>query len=341
MKIGLGLIVKNEEVDIATCLESFLPHVDAVCLVDTGSTDRTLDIAREIIGSSGKPNRVITFLDANDSEGRLSDFSAARNVYVRELESWSYPIDFIFSVDADDTLVAPADLRGYLAANEDINLHGVKYLLSETQHIASYKLWRTGLGIKWTGRVHECLTIPWERIKCQYDQIIVKHNPTSHEGQEHSGQRNLRILREEIYPSFRSMFYWANENVDAGNYEEAVKWYLEYIRRYKAGEKPWMIELAHCYWRGARWLHHLKRVDEAEALCLELLTFDATWSEAWCELAYINRLRGDFEGMRVFAKKALENKFTLRLFSEPDKYTTTPANMLLIAAMHDKIAKKV
>lgn len=339
MKIGLGLIVKNEEVDIAACLESFLPHVDAVCLVDTGSTDRTLDIAREIFDRLEKPNKIISFLDANDAQGRLCDFSAARNVYVRDLES--YGVDFIFSADADDTLVAPADLHAHIEAHDDINLYSIKYLLSETQHIASHKLWRTGLGIRWTGRVHECLTIPWERIKCQYDQIIVKHNPTSHEGQEHSGQRNLRILRDEIYPSFRSMFYWANENVDAGNYEEAIKWYLEYIRRAKAGEKPWMIELAHCYWRAARWLHHLQRTEEAEALCLELLTYDATWSEAWCELAYINRLRGDFEGMRCFAKKALENKFVSRLFSEPDKYTTTPANMLLIAAMHDKIAKKV
>lgn len=340
MKIGLGLIVKNEEIDIVTCLESFLPHVDAVCLVDTGSTDRTLDIAREIIGRSGKPNRVITFIDANDSEGRLCDFSAARNVYVRELESWSYPLDFIFSVDADDSYVSPDELKGYLAENDDIDIHGLNYYLNDSYFINSYKIWRTRLGIRYVGKVHEVINIPWERVKVKSGHITIKHNPTSHEGQEHSGKRNMRILRDEVYPSFRSMFYWANENVDAGNYEEAVKWYLEYIRRAKAGEKPWFIELAHCYFRGARWLHHLKRTEEAERLCLELLSIDSSWSEAWCELAYINRLRGDFDKMKFFAKKALENKFVSRLFSEPDKYTTTPANMLMIAAMHEKIGKK-
>ena len=338
MKIGLGLIVKNEQIDIVTCLNSFAPLVDYVYIVDTGSTDNTVEIAQGILDSFKKPNRIITFLDANDSDGLLCDFSAARNVYIRELESLD--MDYILSIDADDTFIGPADLRAYLSDHSDIDVHGLKYFLNDEVSINTYRLWKTGFGIRYEGRVHECITIPWDRAKVSEGAITIKHNPTSHEGQEHSGKRNMRILRKEIYPSFRAMFYWANENVDAGNYEEAVKWYLEYIRRAKAGERPWPVELAHCYFRGARWLHHLKRTEEAERLCLELLSWDPSWSEAWCELAYINRLRGDFEKMKFFAKKALDNKYVPRLFSEPDKYTTTPANMLMIAAMHEKIGKK-
>jgi hypothetical protein len=64
---------------------------------------------------------------------------------------------------------------------------------------------------------------------------------------------------------------------------------------------------------------------------------DPSWSESWCELAYIARLRGDFGAMREYALKALKNTYTSRLFSEQDKYTTTPSNMLVIAEAHSKL----
>ena len=46
IKLGLGLIVKNEETDLPKCLESFASVVDFVAIVDTGSTDRTLENAK-------------------------------------------------------------------------------------------------------------------------------------------------------------------------------------------------------------------------------------------------------------------------------------------------------
>lgn len=44
--ISLCMIVKNEEKHLARCLESARPHVDEIVIVDTGSTDTTLEIAR-------------------------------------------------------------------------------------------------------------------------------------------------------------------------------------------------------------------------------------------------------------------------------------------------------
>jgi tetratricopeptide (TPR) repeat protein len=130
----------------------------------------------------------------------------------------------------------------------------------------------------------------------------------------------MRILKSEIYPPLRSLFYWANENVDSRNYEEAIKWYKEYIRRAKAGEPHWDIELAHCYFRAARWLQHLGRTDEAISLSKDLLEKDPSWSESWCELAYIARIGGDDELSNRYLKRAKENRFIPRLFSERDKY---------------------
>ncbi|WP_297430737.1 glycosyltransferase, partial [Clostridium sp.] len=45
--LSLCMIVKNEEHNIRCCLESALNVVDQIVLVDTGSTDSTLSIAKE------------------------------------------------------------------------------------------------------------------------------------------------------------------------------------------------------------------------------------------------------------------------------------------------------
>jgi len=44
--VSLCMIVKNEERFLAECLESVKDCVDEICIVDTGSTDRTVEIAR-------------------------------------------------------------------------------------------------------------------------------------------------------------------------------------------------------------------------------------------------------------------------------------------------------
>lgn len=42
------ILTKNEEVNIARCINSIKGIVDRICVVDSGSTDRTMEIAREL-----------------------------------------------------------------------------------------------------------------------------------------------------------------------------------------------------------------------------------------------------------------------------------------------------
>ena len=330
--IGLGLIVRNEEKDLPACLSSFLPEVNVCVVVDTGSTDGTLDIAHKILTDSGKRFELTYFLDANDAQGRFSDFSLARNQYIKILEK--YNIDYIMSCDADDTLLT-TDVAGALAA-DPADFYGIKYRMNDNMWFNSYKIWRRCLSVRYDGRVHEVLHIDWTKVVKDIQTVEFLHHWSVVEGQENSTQRNLRILRGEVYPPLRSLFYFANENVDAGNYAEAVKWYQEYIRRVNAGESTWPVELAHCYFRAARWLQHLGHTEDAVRLSQELLAKDPSWSESWCELAYIARLRGDIKAMKEYCLKALGNPYTPRLFSEHDKYTTTPATMLQVAKIMEK-----
>ncbi|MDE5950492.1 MAG: glycosyltransferase family 2 protein [Acetatifactor sp.] len=86
ISISLCMIVKDEEAVLARCLGSVADLVDEIIIVDTGSTDRTKEIAAEYT------DRIYDFQWIND-------FSAARN-YAFSLAS----CDYIYSADADEVL---------------------------------------------------------------------------------------------------------------------------------------------------------------------------------------------------------------------------------------------
>ncbi|MEI6154124.1 MAG: glycosyltransferase, partial [Deltaproteobacteria bacterium] len=86
--LSLCMIVKNEEQHLIRCLLSATPVVDEMIVVDTGSTDRTKDIARAF-GA-----KVFDFPWTND-------FSEARNVSLSKATG-----DWILVLDADEVISA-------------------------------------------------------------------------------------------------------------------------------------------------------------------------------------------------------------------------------------------
>jgi tetratricopeptide (TPR) repeat protein len=84
--VSLCMIVKNEEQHLARCLYSVKPIVDEMIVVDTGSTDRTREIA-SIFGA-----RVIDYQWDDD-------FAAARNTSLSDASG-----DWILVMDADEVI---------------------------------------------------------------------------------------------------------------------------------------------------------------------------------------------------------------------------------------------
>jgi len=84
--ISLAMIVKNEEATLAHCLESVKSLVDEMIIVDTGSSDRTIDIAREF----GAQIYHFKWCD---------DFAAARNESLKFCKG-----DWVLILDADEAI---------------------------------------------------------------------------------------------------------------------------------------------------------------------------------------------------------------------------------------------
>lgn len=84
--LAVCMIVKNEEKYLASCLQSIRDVASQIVIVDTGSTDRTLKIARQF--------------GAQISHFKwIGDFSAARNESLKQAKS-----DWILHIDADEVL---------------------------------------------------------------------------------------------------------------------------------------------------------------------------------------------------------------------------------------------
>ncbi|MFR9069355.1 MAG: glycosyltransferase family 2 protein, partial [Paraclostridium sp.] len=84
--LSICMIVKNEEKNIGRCLDSIKEISDEIIIVDTGSTDRTIEICKSYFA------KIIQYKWNND-------FSEARNISIDYATK-----DYILFLDADEEI---------------------------------------------------------------------------------------------------------------------------------------------------------------------------------------------------------------------------------------------
>jgi glycosyltransferase involved in cell wall biosynthesis len=261
------MIVKNEEDVLDRCLDSVKEVADEIIIVDTGSTDRTKEIAARFTG------KVLDF-------PWIDDFAAARNYAFSHATQ-----EFILWLDADD-FFAEKDrlLLLELKKTLDPTVDSVTmpyYLVVDQAGNATYSIRRNRLvrracGFRWIGAVHEYLEVGGRIID---SEIAVRHKK-----ERIHTDRNLKIYRRlleagrEFTP--RDLYYYANELKDNGIYEEAVLYYEKFLD----GKRGWIEDNIAACLRMSECFGFLNRCDQQLQSLFRTMSFDLPRAEACCQI---------------------------------------------------------
>lgn len=187
IEISLCMIVKNEEKVLERCLKSIADLMDEIVIVDTGSTDRTKEIA-------GK------YTDKIYDFEWIDDFSAARNFSFSKATK-----DYIYAADADEVL-NEENRQKFLEMKQvllpEIDIVQMKYCNQLSQGTAynfdeEYrpKLYKRLREFTWIEPVHEMVRLD----PVVYDSdISIQHLPET----LHSG-RDFRVFQKHIKNGMR------------------------------------------------------------------------------------------------------------------------------------------
>ena len=174
MNLSLCMIVRNEERNLQSCLDSVRALADEIVIVDTGSTDSTPHIAAH------NGAKVIPF------DFERVDFAAARNQALTQATG-----KWILVLDADETL----DRTSFVVPSEDAGYYVERQNAATIDH--AIRLFPNRPEYRYRGRVHETIdaSILAAGGRLRRSNIRIHHAGSPDPRKNHW---YIEILKEEI-----------------------------------------------------------------------------------------------------------------------------------------------
>ncbi len=229
--VSLCMIVKNEERVLADCLTSAKPFFRQIVVVDTGSTDRTIEIAE-------RHGAEVVRIEWPDS------FAQARNESLARAKG-----RWIFWMDADDTLPWASGetiLRAAVSAAPEIAgfVVPVRFVTDDPLYgtrVDHVKLFRNRKNVRFEGRIHEQILPSLRasggeiaRLDCE---VLHSGYDTSDEGQKRKRERDYRLLELDLADAPEHPFKRFNLGMTL-HYDQRHEEALEQLARSIANAHP-------------------------------------------------------------------------------------------------------
>ncbi len=326
-RVSLTMIVRDEEENLPRALESVRGLFDEIVVVDTGSRDGTVEIAREF----GARVFHFTWID---------DFAAARNAALEHAEG-----DYAFWLDADDLLepVERAKLEALLERlprggrqtgegtadrGRAVAPFGTAYVVrcacdpgptgsggdTVVDHVRLFPLFE---GLRWTYKVHEQILPSLRRsgVPVKWTKIKVRHTGYVDRAlRDRKFDRDKRILLGELGERPNDPFILFNLGMIAN---ERKEWRdaLTYLNRSLAGSAPSDSITRKLYALIARVQEMLGDTEAALRTCAEGLSIEPDDAELWFRKGVAHRHRGE----PAEAERAWRRILSLR---RPEKFAS-------------------
>lgn len=258
--IVLNMIVKNEEETIKECLESTKPFFDKYCIVDTGSTDKTKDIIKDVL--KDKDGVIIDRPWVNFGHNRTEAFNLAREYG-----------DWVLCIDADQRLV------GEIPTALDKSIDGYSLMIKNGNVIYRYiKLFNSEKDWIYSGPTHEYPTFIDEQPKTgDIDSLLVNDLSWQYVRPD-KFTMDIELLSnalEKEPENSRYLFYLGNSYRDAEMDIEAIN---AYNKRLTIG--GWLPETADAYLQVARLLWKQNNGNAARMYCINAIGCNPNFKEA-------------------------------------------------------------
>lgn len=282
-EISLTMIVKDEERTLERCLEGVRKVVDEIIIVDTGSTDRTKEIAARYT------SHIFDF-------EWINDFSAARNFSRAKATK-----EFFFWLDADD-VIRPEELDKFssIKASLDSGHYDVvemiyNYYFDKEGNVLTrlnlYRIFRSSLPFKWEGRVHEVINIFVAPERILHTDTAIDHK----RDKPFDSGRNLAIydkmLKDDAAFSSRDLYQYGRELCINARHDEAISYFLKLLERPDAwieNKIDSLILMSDCYLAKGE-------IGRQKAALFKTLEFDVPRAEFCCRIGKIFFDANDFE----------------------------------------------
>jgi tetratricopeptide (TPR) repeat protein len=291
-KLSVCLIVKDEEANLPACLDSLDGLGAEVVVCDTGSTDRTREIAHQ------RGAKVVEF-------PWIDHFAQARNASLEHATG-----EWVFWLDADDRLDAEnrEKLRALVANLPEANVaysmkcrclaNAANGTETTVDHV---RLFRNDRRIRWRYRVHEQI-LPAVREsggEVLWSDVVIHHTGYSDPDlRQRKLQRDLRLLRLEQAEQPHDPFTLFNLGAvlqETGRHAEALPLLAESLAR--SHPRDSIVRKLYALQAGCNL--HLRRPEEALRLCRQGLAVCPDDAELLFLEGLVLTEQGDFPGARA------------------------------------------
>jgi tetratricopeptide (TPR) repeat protein len=310
--LSVCMIVKNEETFIAQCLESVKAVADEIIVVDTGSTDRTPEIAR-------KYGAQVYFHSWNN------DFSEARNHSIRYATK-----DWILWIDADEELDSRdvSALRQLLYRKDCdaifVQMHNLTDLNDRNKTAVFYspKIFRRKEGFHFHDIVHNQLNIAGDPIASAI-RIFHYGYALSSEKMQAKFERSSKLIQKQIDENPDDHFAHFNmaQMMLGHDYEKVIT----HAKKTISLIDPDDITKHHIYlmsfYQLAKAYTYLGRFEEAEQACLDGLRADENYIDLLFTLGWMYKSQKRYD-------KAIETMH--RFLERHEKMMQEPVFNLII-----------